>query len=209
MRALLSFPLGILVALSLFYLMYFMISSGSGDLRKAENVTVVNFIRLQKEEIIETRKRAIPKKPPPPKEPPPPPKMKLSKAPAPNAPDLKMEMPDITTPGMKGGPFLGAMSGGVVVPLNSDGDIVALVRIAPQYPRKAAMDKKEGWVKVAFTITKTGTVKDAKVIDSKPRRLFNRAALKAILKWKFKPRVVDGKVMERQAEQVIEFKLSK
>ncbi len=207
MRALLSLLLGILVALSLFYLMYFMISSGTGDLKKAENVSVVDFVRLKKDEIIETRKRVIPKTPPPPKEPPPPPKMKLSKAPNPDAPELKMDMPDIATSGMKGGPFLGAMGSGGVVPSNSDGDIVPLVRIAPRYPRKAAMSKKEGWVTLAFTITKTGTVKDAKVIDSKPRRLFDRAALKAILKWKFKPRVVDGKAMEREAQQTIEFKL--
>ncbi len=209
MRALLSFPLGILVALSLFYLMYFMISSGSGDLIKAENVTVVDFVRLKKDEVIETRKRTIPKKPPPPKEPPPPPKMKLSKAPDPNVPELKMVMPDIAASGMRGGPFLGAMGSGGIMPFNSDGDIIPLVRIAPQYPRKAAMNKKEGWVKIAFTITSTGTVKDAKVIDSKPRRLFDRAALKAILKWKFKPRIVDGKALERQAEQIIEFKLRK
>ena len=88
-----------------------------------------------------------------------------------------------------------------------DGELIALVKIAPRYPRKAAMAKKEGWVKVEFTVTELGTVRDAKVVDADPRRLFDRAAKQAILKWKFKPRIVDGKAVSRRAVQVIEFKL--
>jgi protein TonB len=88
-----------------------------------------------------------------------------------------------------------------------DGELIALVKIAPRYPRKAAIAKKEGWVKVEFIVTELGTVKDVKVLDAKPRRLFERAAKKAILKWKFKPRIVDGKAVPRKAIQTIEFKL--
>jgi protein TonB len=64
-------------------------------------------------------------------------------------------------------------------------------------------------VKVEFTVTPLGTVEDVKVLDSKPPRVFDRAAKRAILKWKFKPKVVDGKPVSRRAVQVIEFKLSK
>jgi protein TonB len=70
------------------------------------------------------------------------------------------------------------------------------------------MSGKEGWVKVAFTITARGTVTDAVVVESKPRRLFNRSALTAIRKWRFKPQVVDGKPVPVRATQVIEFKLA-
>lgn len=89
-----------------------------------------------------------------------------------------------------------------------EGDALALLKVAPQYPRKAALAGKEGWVKVEFTITGSGTVVDPVVLDSKPRRVFDRAALKAIRKWRFKPRVVNGEPVERRAEQTIEFKLS-
>jgi protein TonB len=75
------------------------------------------------------------------------------------------------------------------------------------YPRDAAMQGVEGWVKVEFTITEIGTVKDPRVIDADPPRIFNREALRAILKWKFKPRVVDGVAVERQATQIIDFNL--
>jgi len=88
-----------------------------------------------------------------------------------------------------------------------EGDIVPVVVIRPMYPREAAMSGIEGWVKVEFTITETGTVEKPEVIDSDPPRVFNREAIRAILKWKFKPRVVDGVAVERRATQVIDFTL--
>jgi protein TonB len=45
------------------------------------------------------------------------------------------------------------------------------------------------------------------VIDSQPPRVFDREAIRAILRWKFKPRVVDGQAVERQATQTIDFTL--
>jgi len=52
-----------------------------------------------------------------------------------------------------------------------------------------------------------GTVKDPRVIEAEPARIFNREAIRAILKWKFKPRVVDGIAVERRATQIIDFSL--
>jgi protein TonB len=62
-------------------------------------------------------------------------------------------------------------------------------------------------VKIEFTITEVGTVKSPKVIDAQPARIFNREAIRAILKWKFKPRVIDGVAVERRATQTIDFTL--
>ena len=89
-----------------------------------------------------------------------------------------------------------------------DSDVVALFRLEPDYPRKAAMAGTEGWVKVEFTINERGTVTDAVVVDSKPSRTFDRPALRAIRKWRFKPMVVNGKTVPRRATQVFEFKLA-
>ena len=88
-----------------------------------------------------------------------------------------------------------------------EGDIIPIVVIRPLYPREAAISGIEGWVKVEFTITAIGTVKNPKVIDAKPLRMFNREAIRAILKWKFKPRIVSGVAVERRATQVIDFNL--
>ena len=88
-------------------------------------------------------------------------------------------------------------------------EVIPLLRFDPVYPRKAAQAGTEGWVKVEFTITAQGDVIDAVVVDSRPRRVFNNSALKAIQKWQFKPRVIDGRPVQTRATQVIEFTLAK
>ncbi len=207
---LLRLPFAMLIAaavtLGLFYAMYYMISQGKGELNKVESYSMVDFVRVKHETETRTKERRIPKKPPLPKNPPPPPKLSVAQDNRVDMPKLEMNMPRLTASGVKGGPFLGAVgaSGGGN---QGDGELIPLVKIAPRYPRKAALAGKEGWVKLEFTVTELGTVKDVRVIASKPRRIFDRAAKQAILKWKFKPRIVDGKPVPRRAVQVIEFKL--
>jgi len=62
---------------------------------------------------------------------------------------------------------------------------------------------------VQFTITKEGTVTDAIVVDSEPKNTFDRAALSAIKRWKFKAKIIEGMAFEQRAEQLLEFKLTK
>ncbi len=94
-------------------------------------------------------------------------------------------------------------------PNGVDGDLTQLFMIQPMYPIDAARNKIEGWVKVEFTVTASGIVTDAKIIDAKPKRIFNRATLRALQKSKFKPLIVDGVAVAQKAVQVIEFKLKK
>ena len=207
---LLRVPIALLIAaamsLALFYLMHFMISSGQGVINKSENYSMVDFVRLKRESETQLKKRVIPKKPPLPKTPPPPPQLSVAQAPDPQMPQIRMNMPKIRSAGVTGGPFMGGVGTGVSTTENAE--LIPLVRIAPRYPRKAAMAGTEGWVKLSFTVTKTGTVKDVEVVEANPRRVFDRAAKQAILKWKFKPKIVDGEPVERQAVQVIDFKLT-
>ena len=116
-----------------------------------------------------------------------------------------LDLPDLDVPVSGGeGMYLGNFA---TVDRTEEGDIIPVVVIRPMYPRDAAIKGQEGWVKIEFTITSIGTVKNPRVIDSKPPRVFNREAIRAILKWKFKPRVVDGVAVERMATQVIDFSL--
>lgn len=108
--------------------------------------------------------------------------------------------------GSKTGPPLAVGSAGHP---GLEDEVVPLLKLAPKYPRKAARAGKEGWVKIAFTITRNGKVTDAAVVDARPHRLFDRAALQAIRKWQFKPKVSDGRAVPRRATQVIEFKLAR
>jgi protein TonB len=116
-----------------------------------------------------------------------------------------MNLPILDIPLVGGeGMFLGNFQ---QVDQTAEGDIIPVVVIRPIYPRDAAISGIEGWVKIEFTITEAGTVKDPQVVDARPARVFNRAAIRAILKWKFKPRVVEGVAVDRRASQTIDFTL--
>jgi protein TonB len=85
----------------------------------------------------------------------------------------------------------------------SDRDVIPLVRINPDYPPRALQRGLEGWVQVQFTITATGTVKDAIVVDAMPKNIFDDAALKAIARWRYNPKVEGGVAQERVGMQTI------
>ena len=79
----------------------------------------------------------------------------------------------------------------------SDGDVIADLFVRPEYPRRAITGNIEGWVLVRFTVTPIGTVRDAVVVDSEPENVFDDAALKAIARWRYNPRVENGEAVER------------
>jgi periplasmic protein TonB len=83
----------------------------------------------------------------------------------------------------------------------SDRDVIPLVRINPDYPPRALSRGLEGWVQVQFTITATGTVKDPVVVNAEPKNFFDDAALKAIARWRYNPKVESGVAVERVGVQ--------
>jgi len=186
------------ITFGLFYLMQYLISMGSergANIRKGQ---VIEFVRLKRDSATQTRKRELPKKEKPP-EPPPPPELQMSQTDAPDADAMAIAAPDLSAgPDLGSGPNMGAPS---------DSDSVPLVRVPPQYPIRAAERGIEGWVVLRFTITATGTVENPIVIDAKPKRIFDRAAVRALKKWKYRPRVVDGVPIERTEEVKLSFDL--
>ena len=69
------------------------------------------------------------------------------------------------------------------------------------------MDGTEGYVRCEVLIGPDGSVLDVKVLEAAPGRLFVRNALRAVRRWKFKPRIVDGVAVERWATTSIVFQL--
>ena len=95
-----------------------------------------------------------------------------------------------------------------IVMRGTDGDVAPIVRATPQYPPAAIARQIEGWVRVQFSVTAIGTVRDAIVVDSEPASIFDDAALKAIARWRYNPRVEGGEAVERVGLQtVIRFEL--
>ena len=193
------------VTFGLFLFMYTLISLGGDKRTELDAISGIRFGPVELPDEIVEKSRRKPPKPPPPKEPPPPPRLQVAKTDTVVQEMPQMDIPQLDVPLTGGaGMFIGNFE---QVDQSAEGDIIPIVRINPIYPREAAINGTEGWVKLEFTITETGTVKSPKVIDSQPPRIFNREAIRAILKWKFKPRVVDGVAVERQATQTIDFKL--
>jgi protein TonB len=89
-----------------------------------------------------------------------------------------------------------------------DGEVIPIVRHPPEYTPRLLDSGTEGWVRVQFTVTSIGTVRDAVVVASEPGTSFDDAALKAIARWRYNPRVVNGEAVERVGLQtVIRFEL--
>ncbi|CAN5234766.1 energy transducer TonB [soil metagenome] len=204
MRYAISVIAGLVVALLLFLLMHSLISGGEGFDKDVDSGQMVNFIRVKEDQLIKTKDREPPPKPEKPKEPPPPPKLVVSKQDQPPPQPLDIETPNFDASAGGSGPYIGAWNPG---DRSAEGDVVPIVKINPQWPREALLNGIEGFVEVEFTIQPDGTVADVQVINAEPRRLFVRNAIRAILKWKFKPRIIDGQPTSRRATQKIEFKL--
>jgi protein TonB len=79
---------------------------------------------------------------------------------------------------------------------SSDGEYLPIVKVAPVYPRRAQTRGIEGYVIVEFVVTRTGAVINPVIIESKPPGIFDRAALNAATKFKYKPKVVNGEPID-------------
>ena len=184
--------LAFLTALVLFYFMSALISNTPDLKRGEESVGLIEFIRVKPRSFLDEKKRKLPEKKPKKMKPP---KMKMlsSALSKPQKMNPRMNMPDIKSVLRSSGPAVGGM-GGVAL----DSDVTPLVRIEPQYPRKAAMQSIEGWVLLKFDISPAGTVGNIEILGSKPGRIFDRAAIRALRKWKYRPKMEDGKPVEQK-----------
>ena len=187
------------VVFSLFWVMQYLIATANRDLNKTEDVHFVDFVRVQHDESVQ-RKEQKPEKPPEPEQPPP----------EPPPPSMEDVTPDAQAMGVQAAPVaakvdLNASGFGLSV---TDGEYLPIVKVQPIYPRRALSRGIEGFVIVQFTVTKQGTTKDIKVVQSQPAGVFDRAAMQAAAKFKYKPRVVDGQPIEVPGvENKITFKI--
>jgi protein TonB len=204
-RMLPAVGIAICFSLVLFGLLYSAIHVGKFVADKSEALQTIDFVRLRRDSETETLQRRKP--PPPPAPPPPPSKMKVV-AEASSQAMTGMAIPTMDlSASVTGGPMAGAMGKGGGAAM-FDGDLLPLQRIPPQYPRDAARAGVTGWVQLEVTVNADGSVRGAKVTDAKPKGIFEAAAVQAVMRWKFKPKIQDGKPVEQKGSQKIEFNLN-
>jgi protein TonB len=197
------------VATALFWVMNFMILGGTTSMEETATYKAMDFVRLQPEEQLQLRERSRPEPPPPPDEPPPPPQLQVQQtaqtqqqqAPTP------FDMPKLNLPtSLVGGPVLGDLAGATSAGANAE--LIPLVRLSPQYPRQAARARISGWVRLRITVNPDGSVRDARVVESEPRGMFEEAAVTAARRGKFRPRIENGVAVESSGEYTVNFRLS-
>jgi protein TonB len=179
--------LSVAVTAGLFWTMQYLIVTADRELNEGAAGNIVDFVRLKRNEEIQ-RRQLKPKKPPPPDAPPPqPPTPQLDNL-DPNAEKIAISaVPVETDIEMSGGFSLGV----------GEGDYLPIVKVAPIYPQRALSRGIEGFCVVQYTVTRQGTIRDPIVIeDMCTSSLFHRASLQAALKFKYKPRVMDGQAVE-------------
>lgn len=176
-----SIVIGTVVTLSLLFIMQLLIVSGKQALTEPRERHKLEFVRIKRDENVNTQDLTPEKPPKPPETPPETPPQDQDNI-DPNAPTIDVGRPEISANTDIGGP------GGMNI---AEGDYLPIVRVAPVYPARALSRGLEGFVDMSFTVTTTGSVRDPIVLQS-TSSLFERAAIQAVLKFKYKPRVVDG-----------------
>ena len=184
LRYLIGVVMGALITFGLFVLMDALISNNQSALTEASNIKITDFVRVEEDQELEIKKRK-PDPPPPPDEPPP-----------------DMPKPEFDSSDVSQGVDIGAVNANVDLNIagtggfTQDGEYLPIVKVAPIYPRRAQTRGIEGYVVLEFVVTKTGAVRDPVVVEAKPPGIFDRAAMNAALKFKYKPKVVNGEPIE-------------
>ncbi len=86
-------------------------------------------------------------------------------------------------------------------------EMMATEVVPPVYPRAAIRREQQGWVDVEFTVLADGTTADAEVAAASPEGVFERASLRAVEEWRFRPRVYRGRPIDQRVSTRINFRL--
>lgn len=184
-RFLATLAAGVFVAGSLTMFMHALIKASHKELDESARVNMLDFVRVKRDES-SARKKLKPTRPEVDKTPPAPPTPQANEASSSNT-NINIAMPSVSDVNVEVG-ALGVNS--------SDGNYLPIVKVAPAYPVKAAMDGIEGSCTVEYTVTVTGATRDVALVPGECERVFARASIAAAKKFKYKPKVVSGEAIE-------------
>ena len=172
--------LGGVVTFGLLMLMRAVIANPDAALEEGVQGHIVELVHVLEDQDVLVEDR-LPDPPPPPDEPPP-------DLPPPSVDNSVSVGIDIGAVQVQSSVDLGDAGG-----FSGDGEYLPIIKVQPIYPRRALARGLEGFVLLEFVVTETGSVRDPVVIEAQPPGIFDRAAINAALKFKYKPKMVDGK----------------
>ena len=179
---------GLAITAVLFWMMPYMIETTDRQLDQSGSTNLVDFVRIRRDETVH-RRELKPRKPPPPQSPPP----------LPSTPQFESFNPNVETIAISVAPAetrIEISGAGFSLGLG-EGDYLPIVKVAPIYPQRALSRGVEGFCVVQYTVTRNGTIRDPFVVEDQcTSSLFHRASIQAAMKFKYKPRVVDGQAIE-------------
>lgn len=204
-RLILACPMALAVTLALFSLMAWMVDNGGRSIPKPTAALSFTMVMAEQEQDVQRRQRSIPEQPQVPQVP--------TQAPARSEQTAAMDVSSLN-------PLvdlnLSTAIEGVAVNAPQFGEfsvnqqVMPLHRVEPNYPAKALQRGVEGYVTLRFNIDELGKTRDIEVVDSNPKRYFEREAMLALRNWKYQPKMVDGKAVVQTGLTVrLEFKLQK
>ncbi len=180
-----SMILALLITLGLFFVMQALIATGA---QIEQNVNVVKIVDATMPEIEMEVVREIERPEPTEQLDTPPPEIQERQVAVDAGPSLSIQRAAVQIE-------TDLSIGGASISI-TDGEMLPLVNVTPTYPTRAASRGIEGWCQVSFTVTDTGGVRDVVVVDAEPPEIFDTASIRAAEKFKFQPKVVDGKGVE-------------
>lgn len=196
-RYLIAVATGGLVTLAVLFVMQVLVTAPRGALDTSGTRHFVDFVRAERDEVTQTRDRRREKPPEPDARPP--------DAMEPRVDAVNPSPVTVAVPRPSVDMELSVQGMGLVV---SDGEYQPLVKVEPPYPFSARSRGIEGYCIVEYTVTATGTVVDAVVIESDPKGIFDKVSVEAALKFKYRPRVVNGEpIAVRGVRNIFKFRL--
>lgn len=186
MRLLLALLISLGICVGIFFGMHLMTSSDNKTIQDNTQTRHLVYLREKNDTNVERKKRVKPKEP--------------LKKPPPKKIKIKTVLNTKVNENVKIKPFkvaakkidisaISSLNGAQVemsqgfIDANS---LQAVRKVNPKYPRRAKVRKQNGFVQLAFNIDEQGLVSNVQVLDSNPKGVFEKSAVRAIKKWKFK-----------------------
>ncbi|WOT04389.1 energy transducer TonB [Shewanella youngdeokensis] len=217
-RLLLLTPSALIFTVVIFGFIAWLVEPGKGPMPDPDSVLRFDVIQIEPDAQLQRRQRKLPE----------PPEKQLmaptpqSQASAQQSESIAADMPDVPEINID----LAVAGLSLNIPITSQqtdlssslaspsiGDnqqVMPLHRVEPRYPARALKRKLEGYVLLGFVIDKKGNPQDIKVLDANPSQLFDREAIRALKRWKYQPKIVNGNATAQLGQSVrLEFKLQK